>query len=113
MTSDNYVLQIVSGAKIEFNCPLKQYKPRQPIQCSSNEKQKIYVEIDKYLESGIIENAAHSQGEFIGQIFPVPKKSGEVRIILNLKPLNVDIKYEHFKTKNLNHVLSLVEKDCF
>ena len=113
LTSDNYILQIVSGAKLEFDCPVKQYKPCRPIRCSLEQKQMIDSEIDKYLITGIIEKTNHSQGEFVSQIFPVPKKSGGLRIILNLKPLNMDVTYKHFKMENLNSVLNLIERDCF
>lgn len=87
--------------------------PRRPINCSLEEKLKIDKEITKYLDLGIIEKADHSQGEYVNQIFPRPKKSGGVRIILNLKPLNVDIQYQHFKMENLNSAINLMEKDCF
>ena len=73
--------------------------------------------MDKYLTCGIIEEATHSSGEFVGQIFPVCRKSGGIRIILNLKPLNLDVSYQHFnqhfKMENLNCVPELMEKDCF
>ena len=65
------------------------------------------------MKFGIIEHANHSPGEFVSQIFPVPKKSGGVRIILNLKPLNEDIHYEHFKMENFQSVLELIEKNCY
>ena len=113
LTSDNYILQLVAGAKLEFNCPVRQNVPRPQIRCSHEDKYKIDLEVNKYLNSGIIERANHSQGEYVSQIFPVPKKTGGLRIILNLKPLNLDIVYKHFKMENLNTVLNLVEQDCF
>ena len=113
LTSDNYILQLVAGAKLEFNCPVRQNVPRPQIRCSHEDKYKIDLEVNKYLNSGIIERANHSQCEYVSQIFPVPKKSGGLRIILNLKPLNLDIVYKHFKMENLNTVLNLVEQDCF
>ena len=40
-------------------------------------------------ENGVIEQAEHSEGEFISQIFIRPKKNGKYRIILNLKEHNL------------------------
>ena len=73
----------------------------------------IDKELAKYLRLGIIEYASHSRGEFVNQIFPVPKRSGGIRIILNLKPLNGDIVYKHFKMENFATVLELIEKNCY
>ena len=112
LTSDHYILQLVPGSNIEFNCPIKLYKPYHPIKRSQEDKQKMDIEIDKYLISGIIERATHSSGEFTGQNFPLSKKYGGIRIILNLKPLNEDVAY-HFKMESLNSVINLTEKILF
>ena len=47
------------------------------------------------------------------QVFPRLKKSGGVRIILNLSELNLNIEYCHFKMENLNTALGLIESNCF
>lgn len=112
-TTDQSILQLIHGAKIDFTCDVIQTAPRMPIHCTSEDKQKIDIEICKYLKLGIIEETEHCDGEFVNQIFPTPKKSGGVRIILNLKPLNVDIAYEHFKMENFLSVLKLIEQNCF
>lgn len=62
---------------------------------------------------GIIKFCDLPSGEFISQIVPVPKLSGEIRIILNLKPLNEHIHFEQFKLENFNSVLNLVESNCY
>jgi len=113
LTSDESILQTVSGAKIEFNRYVVQKFPMKPIKCSSEEKLKIDTEMYKYGKSGIIEKVDHSVGEFVNQIFPTPKKNGGVRIILNLKPLNDAVEYKHFKMENLQLALSLMEDHCF
>lgn len=113
MTSDESILRLVSGAKLEFVCPVWQNSPKMPISCSTNVMCQIDKELAKYLRLGIIEYASHSRGEFVNQIFPVPKRSGGIRIILNLKPLNGDIVYKHFKMENFATVLELIEKNCY
>ena len=113
ITCDNNILEIVSGAKIEFNRPINQRTPLKAINCSFSDKQKIDIEIANYSKLGIIEKADHSLDEFVGQIFPTPKKSGGLRIILNLKPLNIDVQYQHFKMENFSTVLNLIEENCY
>ena len=39
---------------------------------------------------------------FVCSLFVIPKKSGGFRPIVNLKPLNQFIRYEHFKMENLD-----------
>ena len=94
-------------------CDIWQFKPPPPIRCTFEDRTKVDFEVQKYLKLGIIENATHTRDEYISTIFPTPKKSDGVRIILNLKPLNKDIEYEHFKMENLKTAISLIEKDCF
>lgn len=71
------------------------------------------IAVSKFINSGVIEEVVHCENEFISQIFPVDKKNGEIRIILNLKPLNLHVSYEHFKMEHLNLALGLMGKDCF
>lgn len=113
LTCDKIILQIVKGAKIDFIRHVNQIFPCKPIKCSLGEKAKIDNEVKKYLELSIIEKANHSSGEFVNQIFPRLKKSGGVRIILNLKPLNCDVEFLHFKMENLNSAINLMEKNCY
>lgn len=113
LTNDKTILQIISEAKLEFKRCVFQKFSRKPIKCTLENKVKVYFEIDKYFSLDMIEKAVHFKCEFVNQIFPTAKKSGGVRIILNLKPLNVDIEYKHFKMENLNSALSLMEDNCF
>ena len=46
-------------------------------------------EIESLLDKGVIVSCGHEPGEFISPIFTVPKKDGNVRLILNLKYLLV------------------------
>jgi hypothetical protein len=64
----------------------------------------IQTEINNLLRIGAIETCQSSNGEFISQVFARPKPSGKVRLILNLKPLNVFVKYEQFKLEHLEIV---------
>ena len=81
--------------------------------CSSAEREKITSVIQMFLSTNIIEEVHHCVGEFISAIFPVSKPNGDIRIILNLKPLNVHVTYEHFKMEHLNTALGLMQEHCF
>lgn len=113
LTSDKFVISNIEGVEIDFINEIQQSKPRQPISCSDGEKTIMDVEIAKYIRTGIIEEVDHSEGEFISQIFPRIKKSGGVRIILNLKSLNENVHYQHFKMENLQLALGLIEENYF
>ena len=113
LTNDNHLLNHVRGIKIPFVSLPSQSKVPNPIHCSINEKIAMDNEICNYVKSGIVEEVSHCEGEFVSQIFPRIKKSGGVRIILNLNKLNELIQYEHFKMETLNSALLLMENNCF
>ena len=113
LTTDSSILENIVGAKIDFKSEIQQsYVPKQ-ISCSSDVKTKIDAIIVKFISSSIIEEVDHCLDEHIGHIFPVTKKNGDLRIILNLKPLNEHVAYEHFKMEHLNTAVGLMEQNCF
>ena len=67
---------------------------------------------DLVLKGAIKEIIDDSEG-FICSLFVIPKDIGGFRPIVNLKPLNKFIRYEHFKIENLQSVCFLLrEGDC-
>jgi hypothetical protein len=62
---------------------------------------------DLVLKGAIKEITDDSEG-FIFSFLVIPKKMGGFRSILNLKPLNKFIRYEHFKMENLQSVRFLL-----
>ena len=73
----------------------------------------VSKEISKLLSKKIISPCDHEEGEFISPIFLTSKPDGSFRFILNLKKLNEQMPYVHFKMDNIHTVLSLVTKGCF
>ena len=61
----------------------------------------------------VIIEVEHESDEFISPIFVVPKKNGEYRMILNLKKLNENIVYHHFKMDTFESSLKLIKPGCF
>ena len=69
-------------------------------------------EIKSLQDKGVVVSCNHEPGEFILPIFTVPKKDGNVRLILNLKHLNLFIKNSHFKMDTIHLILKLVTPNC-
>lgn len=88
--------------------PYQTHVPRQLV-FSKTELAVIDTEIDRLLSIGAICTCGHEEGEFISHIFTRTKSNGKIRIILNLKPLNKFIAYEHFKMEHLDFVCELTQ----
>ena len=61
----------------------------------------------------IIERATTVPDQIVSNIFSRKKKSGKVRIILNLSELNKDIEYHKFKMETAQSVLDMVRSGFF
>ena len=75
---------------------------------SKTEESSIDMEIDKLLNKGAIRRACFHSNQFVSNLFTVPRKSGELRPIINLKPLNRFVRYHHFKMEGLHSLLDLL-----
>ena len=73
---------------------------------SQHERTLITGEVRSLLDKKVI-HLAESRGGFVSNIFRVPKSSGKVRLILNLKSLNTFLKYKHFKMEDIRCVKDL------
>ena len=60
------------------------------------------------LDKGAIEHIEYTQGEFISTLFLVPKRSGDLRPVINLKPLNFFVEKIHFKMENVDSTINYV-----
>lgn len=69
------------------------------------------LEIARLLDIGAIVACKHEDGEFISNIFTRTKSNGKTRIILNLKPLNEFLVYEHFKMEHIDFVTEIVQHE--
>ena len=88
LTSDREIISTVKyGLKLNTMCAIS---PRKPIQynLSADESRTINSEIMPMLQKGIIELSEETPKDYFSPIFPRLKKSGDTRIILNLKALN-------------------------
>ena len=115
ITSDPEILSMIAGVKVEFDCPLDQLPQLSCTKSSVSsvkECEIIDAEIHKLMEKQVISPCEHCLGEVISPVFTRPKKDGSHRMILNLKRLNSEVSYHHFKMETLHTALTLITKDC-
>lgn len=113
LTNNPLILSCISGYEIPFSIPINQTSP--PIEKSYSQKEKLlfYEAIDNLLSIGAVSKCEPIEGQFLSNVFLVPKPNGKYRFILNLKNLNQFINTDHFKMEDLRTVLKLITKDCF
>ena len=110
LSSDPWVVNTVSGMKIELTTEIEQTQLPRPMFFSEIESEMIDEEIQKMLKKGIIEPVAEEfvPGEYISNIFIRPKKDKGIRVILNLKEFNKDVLKQHFKMQTLQAAVDLM-----
>ena len=69
--------------------------------------------IKNLLQKGVIKESLPEEGEFISSVFLVPKSENSFRMILNVKRLNENMPYIHFKMETIKSILTLVTPNCF
>lgn len=115
LTTDPEIMQTVSGVKIEFDTDINEDPPLTAVQpkLSDADCDIIDAEVQKLIDKRVLESSEHEEHEFISPVFTRPKKDGSFRMILNLKNLNKEVTYYHFKMETLASTLRLVTKNCF
>ena len=73
----------------------------------------LYSEIERLLSMGVIVKSEPEQGQFLSNVFLRPKKNGSFRLILNLRELNKNVTYRHFKMDTLDNCINLMSPNCF
>ena len=111
ITDDKWVLEIIQkGYKLEF---LK--KPAfggiKHTRVPPDQIELISLEIESLLKKNAIEKVStkNAKAGFYSTLFLVAKKSGEMRPVINLRPLNKYLRKLHFKMDTLCKVLDLVQ----
>ena len=109
ITVDPAILDVVRGYKLEFLSPPIEEYIRNPLQFSHAESKKIDSEVDTLLEKGALNMVKPGSGQFLSSLFLVPKRDGNSRPVLNLKELNVFLKYDHFKMEGIHLLRDLLQ----
>jgi len=97
ITSNPEILNWVSG--LDFHSKPYQLKPPYQAKMSKEETSLISQEVKAMLGKGAIQKVTNVEGQFLSNLFLVPKKDGGNRPVINLKSLNSFIPYLHFKMK--------------
>lgn len=114
LTNDSWILNTIMGYKLEFVEEPVQSRIPCEIQFNVEQYDIVENEIQELLKKGAIIQSKHEEGEFISNIFIVPKSNGKFRPIINLKKLNQFIQYyNHFKQETFKVVLDLIQENDF
>ena len=102
------ILQTVSGYHLEFETTPHQVNlPKFP-KFSESETVLIESEIRKVISKGAVIEVFPCDNELISTVFLVPKKTGDFRPVINLKPLNQFVEKIHFKMENIHMALNCI-----
>ena len=108
ITGDPWVLETVSGYHLEFeSLPYQSSLPKLPT-FNEKEAELIELEINILVSKGAISEVCPCHNEFVSNIFLVPKKTGDFRPVINLKPLNQFVEKIHFKMENIHMALNSI-----
>ena len=112
ITDDKLVLSVVrNGFVIGLMNPLPGGALRSPTKAGSHRfRAEISLEIAALIKKRAIERVVDHPRMCLSPIFTVPKRSGKVRMILNLKLLNQFIQPVSFRMENLATILPLLRR---
>ena len=112
-TKDPVILNTVQGVSLDWiTYPIQKKIPNLP-NLNLEQKQILQKEILDLEQKSAIVRVAPLQDHYISNMFTVPKKDGGFRPIINLRPLNVFLHYQHFKMEGLYMVQDLIERDYY
>ncbi len=110
MTKDKDILETIEGLRIPFvKRPIQKFIP-ETIAKSSAEFDVLNSEISTLIKKGAVEEINPEHGKFFSRLFTIPKSSGGLRPIINLRPLNQFVKIDTFKMEGLKDLKLLVSK---
>lgn len=114
ITDDQWILSLIrEGYKLEFQS-IPKFNTIKQTKLPTENMHLLLQEVDILLKKEAIEPVFQNLEEgFYSTFFLVPKKTGGMRPVINLKPLNVYLRTQHFKMDTMKTVLNLVKKGDF
>ena len=113
LTSDQEILQTVTGLKVDFEDPFAPLPSSVVSYPSKINAPLIQQEISSLVIKGVLKEVVHVPDEIISPIFLRKKADGGQRMILNLRRLNINVSNWHFKMETIVSILKLIQKDAF
>ena len=111
VTQDPWVLHIAEGYELEFESP--PYQSCQPVtMASGNQAALIQEEVNALVKKEAIIRIPSEEARegFFSTLFLVPKKEGQFRPVINLRPLNRFLRYHHFKMEGIHLLQDLLQE---
>lgn len=113
LTSDPFILQCVSGVKLQFtSVPHQVGVPREYLFNLQNETL-LQIEVDKLISRGIVSKVERTKDLFVSNIFSRPKPNGSIRVIVDLTELNNHLVKEHFKMDHIEVAVNMITPGSF
>ena len=110
ISRDPWVLQCVQGYRLEFETAPHQVSWPTAPNFTAAQALAIDHEVSKLLKKGAVTQTLHTQGEFLSNIFLVPKKTGAMRPVINLKPLHRHVCKKNFKMETTGFAVQLINE---
>ena len=108
ITADPWILECVRGYRLELVCPpLQKFLPTA---WGTKDQLAIREEVKNLMVKQAIQEVEPQKGQFVSQLFTVPKKDGSRRPVVNLRPLNNFIVKKRFKMEGVVLLKSLVQQ---
>ena len=114
LTSDPWILNVVSGYQLDLESePCQTYIPH-PLKLSHDEQKALDEEILHFIKTGIVEDCPFNErgSGFYSNLFTRPKEDGSKRVILNLQELTSCLEKEHFKMETVRDVILMMRENC-
>ena len=102
-----------AGIEIEFNEVPVQTVRRETV-VPKNLAKHLDLEVQKFLDKGIIQITEPEAGDFYSTVFLREKKDGKsFRMIINLKPIKQFIVYRKFKMDTVSTCMQMITPNCY
>lgn len=111
LSQDPWIVEATTGYRLELpQIPQQQWTTQQR-NLTLPEEDLISEEIQKLLTKQVIKQVKRTPGQFLSQLFLVPKKDGTHRPVINLKPLNQFIQRQKFKMEGARTIRDIIQRN--
>ena len=114
LTSDSWIIDNVRGFRIELeDLPEQWYRPH-PLRLSASDSRALNNALEELHEAGIIQPwEGDCEDIYVSTVFPVPKRDGSARVILDLSHFNEFVEKHHFKMDTNRDAINFMRPNCY